>query len=414
MTDPKQFPSVHNLRRSTCVLALSCCVVVPTAMAQESATARVVDAISPYVSTSYTHDNNLFRLPDNLKDIDPDLPSPQNGRSDQILNYEGGFDWRTRVSQQEFLLNGFIFRNEYADYDEVDHTGGQGVGQWNWKLGRSTKGKLGFKYDKRLRSFANQLVPKKDLRKEKKTYGEINQGLFDNWIVNLRGSLADITFSESETLDIDRNVYGGAITYLSRAGNKLGFDVEYTDGDFKQDDSKNFNELDVGATLDWQATNLINVSGKAGWSWRDNDEDETRPDYDDFTARVNVVRKAGSDGNKITASVFRELSNLNDEIANFALIHGFSVEPYWQATGKIGVTFLASYEDRDFKGRGATVVPGLDSRDDEVYLANVKADYQLNKVFKFSVEFEAGERTSNRDLEEYDYRNVQASVTAEF
>jgi len=416
VTDFKHFsilPAQGGFSRKLAIAAFSF-ASVSAVQAQESTAMRFVDALNPYVTASYLYDNNLFRLPDNLGDLG--LPRPENGRSDQVARLEGGLDYRTRISQQEFLLKGFIYRNEYADYDDLDYTGGQGIGQWNWQAGRRTSGKLGFKYDKRLRNFENQLVPRKDLREEKKTYLEVDQRLAANWILNLRGSLADISFSESSALDIDRNVYGAELIFKSRAGNELGFDAEYTDGDFQQDDEKNFNEWDVGPTLRWQATNLINISGKAGWSWRDND-DPARKDYDDFTARLNFVRKAGTDGNKITAKVYRQLSNLQDEIANFALIHGVSIEPYWQATSKIGMSFLASYEDRDFKGEGLRPLPPgveLDSRDDELYLARVEADYQFNKVFKFSIALEAGERTSNRDVEEYDYRNVQASVTAAF
>ena len=416
--DASAVPLQHSSIWSGLAAVLIVLPVAP-AMAQESRIVRSLDAVNPYAEISYTSDSNVFRLSDDPASERPDPGAfsdvIDSGRADQYVTYKAGLDWTREISRQEIVVNGFIARTDFDDYDDFDYSSGQALVQWNWKFAKGWDGDLGYRFDKRLRSFENVLVPRRDLREESKFFGSLNRQLVSNWVLNLRTALADISYSESSGLDLDRNLFGGAITYRSRSGNELGFDVEFTDGDFKESDIRNFQELDIGPTLEWQATERILVRGKVGWTWRDN-ESELRDDYDDLTGLVTFVRR-GDGGNKIIAKVFRQVSNLGDEIANFALIEGVSVEPQWQVTSKIALKGLASYEDRDFKGRGLLSddpLPDLESRDDQLWKAGVTADWQFNKVFLFSLSGTIGERNSNRQFEDFDYREVLASVTAEF
>jgi hypothetical protein len=373
----------------------------------ESRWPALIKAIGPYVSVKYLHDSNLFRLPDEL--------SPSDGRSDQYSTITGGIDSSIKYSQQELVLKGYVYRNSYSTYDYLDYTGGNGLAQWNWSGGKKLSGELGYKYDRRLRSFENQIIPnpEQDLRTEKKVLAGVDIKFLRNWVLNLRGSLADIDFSTSDSLNLDRNVAGAAINYISRAGNEVGFDAEITSGNYDTDTLRNFDELDIGPTFDWKVTEKTKLRGKVGYSRRDNN-DISRLDYDDFTGDITLVRK-GAKGDKLTAKAWRKLSNLSDEIANFALIQGVSVEPKWQLSSNIALGFLIGYEHRDFQGVGLVpALPDLDSRVDKLYTGNISVDWKLTKIFNLSFGLNAEKRSSNRDLQDYDYRNVYAQFAAEF
>ncbi|MCP4000903.1 MAG: outer membrane beta-barrel protein [Gammaproteobacteria bacterium] len=376
-------------------------------IATKSSWSALVKAISPYASVKYQHDSNLFRLPDEIP--------PADGRSDQYSTITGGIDSAFKYSQQELVLKGYMYRNSYNTYDYLDYTGGNGLAQWNWSGGKKLDGTLGYKYDRRMRGFENQIIPNplKNLKTEKTVFASMDFKLLRNWVLNLRGSLAEIDFTTSELLNLDRNAAGGSIDYVSRSGNQFGFDIEITSGSYNNDSLKNYNKLEIGPTFDWKMTEKTKLRGQLGYSRREND-DINRIDYDGFTADVTLVRK-GAKGDKLTAKAWRKLSNLNDEIANFAIVQGVSIEPRWQLSSKIAFGFKMGYEYRDFQGAGLIPPPpGVGSRDDNVYTGNISVDWKLNNIFDLSLGLDAEKRSSNREFRDYDDRIVYAQFSAEF
>jgi exopolysaccharide biosynthesis operon protein EpsL len=375
----------------------------------ENRWADFVKAIGPYASAAYAYDSNLFRLPDEL--IPP--ITPPDGRSDQYSTISGGIDSTLKLSQQEILLRGHVYRNSYSTYDDLDYTGGNALAQWNWSAGKRLNGELGYKYDRRLRSFENQLIRSKDLKTEEKILAGVDLKFARNWLINLRASTADISFDSTALLDLEREVVGAAINYTSSAGNELGFDTELTEGTYDLNLLRNFDELNIGPTFDWTLTEKTKIRGKIGYTRREHD-DVNRVDYDDITGDITLVRKGGA-GNKLTAKLYRKLSNLSDEIASFAVVQGISVAPKWQLTSKIELSLLLGYEYRDFQGQGfLPSPPDLESRDDKVYTGNLLVDWELTRIFTLSFGLDTQKRTSNRDLEDYEYRNIHAELIAEF
>ena len=63
-----------------------------------------------------------------------------------------------------------MYRISHQTYDQNDYTGGHADATWKWSGGKGAVGNLGYMYDRRLRSFANQLVRRRDLRTENKIF----------------------------------------------------------------------------------------------------------------------------------------------------------------------------------------------------------------------------------------------------
>ena len=401
-------------RTQTSAFLAGCLVLASVAHgADTTATSRfasLVKGLSPFVAAGYSHDSNLFRLPDTLP---PDLV-PQDGRSDQYLTLSGGIDTEFDISKQQLAFAGQVFHNAYSSYDELDYTGGTGLAVWRWAGGSRVKGNLGYQYDKQLRSFVNRNIVTRenarDLRTENAFFADAELKVLQDWRLGVRGDWADIEFSASKLLNLQRFTGGAAISYLSPSQNILGFDAEVITGSYERDSSRDFDEWDIGPTFDWQFGSRTKIRGKIGYTSRDYDS-PTRIDFEDFTGRVSLVRKTGR-GNSIKATVWREVSNLGDEIATFALIQGISIEPTWKLSTNLALRLLLSYEDRDFDGEDPTLPPSdLADRTDKLYSGIVTADWQFTRALLLSLGFDAQKRTSNRDFRDFEARVVQAQFT---
>ncbi len=359
---------------------------------------RLVDAANPYASARYVYDSNLFRLDDDEASID--------GRSDHRASIAAGFDSTLSLSRQQIQLAGNIFREQYDTYDDLDYTGGRASAIWNWSAGSKFTGTAGYQYQRYLMGFANRTVFKqvRDLRSEDKYLASVAIDLPRHWQATMRGSFADVSYTENKALDLERLLGGAALNFVSRAGNIIGMDVEVINGDYDIVPARDFDEYTIGPTLTWQMTPGIRLTGKVGYTNRDV-RAPSESDYDDITGRI-VLRKRAADRDQLTVSIWRELSNLGDEIADFALIHGISIEPRWELSEALALRLFASYEDRDFEGIG-----GDSNRQDDVYTGGIFADWAITPNFSVSVGYNAQTRSSTRIYQDYDSRDIQLQIT---
>ena len=144
---------------------------------------------------------------------------------------------------------------------------------WHWSAGEATTGTLGYRYRRSLRDFANQtsLDKTEDIRTEHQLLASGDLDLPGAWKIGVRGDVADISFSNTETLDLQRTTLGASVGYVSGAGSVIGFDAEFVNGDYDSNPFSNFDEYTVGPTLEWQFTARTQLEAKIGYTSRDYD-----------------------------------------------------------------------------------------------------------------------------------------------
>lgn len=398
---PRRIPRSRSIPAVTAIILL----VAPNAplyaeddLLSRSMFERLVDAANPYASARYVYDSNLFRMDDD--------EASSEGRSDHHASITAGFDSTLELSRQQIQLSGNIYREQYDTYDELDYTGGRASAMWNWSAGSKLTGTAGYQYQRYLMGFANRTVSKevRDIRSEDKYLASIAIDLPRHWQTIVRGSFSDISFTENKALELERLLGGVALNYVSRAGNIIGLDVEVINGDYDIVPARDFDEYTIGPTLTWQLTSSTQLTGKVGYTNRDV-RAPSESDYDDITGRI-VLKKRAADRDQLTVAIWRELSNLGDEIADFALIHGISIEPRWELSEALALRLFASYEDRDFEGVG-----GDSNRQDDVLTGGVFADWTITPNISVSVGYNAQTRSSTRIYQDYDSRDIQLQIT---
>jgi len=99
------------------------------------------------------------------------------------------------------------------------------------------------------------------------------------------------------------------------------------------------------------------------------------------------------------------LSNLGDEIAEYAVVDGVSIEPIWYLTEKVNLRVEASYENRNFQ-----VDPFKSDRQDDVGAAGAFVDWEIARNIKLSAGIDSERRSSTRALQDYDFNRFQIQV----
>lgn len=384
--------------------ALLFCLCQPAAAANDDKShgadslGHLLDVFNPYASLTVTNDSNVYLLDDQQPAI--------GDRGDQYARLAVGFDANIRSGQQQYLLSGEFSPTRYNNHSEIDYNGAKAAAVWHWTASDVLNGTAGYRYSRTLRSFANQLAPKRiiDVRDENRVYGTVDRDLPENWKLGLRGSYADVTFSQTTSLDITRITGGATLSYVSRAGNTLGFDALVTNGNYKYSSIQDFNEYTVGPTLEWKFTVRTQLTGTIGYTERVY-TNSTKPNYGDVTGRFTLTIADAGRGS-LSASVYRELSNLGDEIAEYVVVNGLGLDPAWTLSNGLTARVHGGYEHRDFK-----VVTGVASdRIDDVGNVSGFLDWPIGRHFKLSGGVTVERRSSTRYLQSYQDLQQQLQI----
>ena len=388
------------------IVATLCLDATPlAAQGTETDVARVIDAFNPYATVGFGYDSNIYRLDDRVDPIGDE-------RADQYAMVSAGFDADITRSLQRWDLYGEAIHTLFNEHDDLDYTGSRAGAIWHWGLTKASFGSVGFTHRRALRDFANQppVNKVKDLRMENKLAGDANIKLPGRWTMGVRGEFADVTFSETDRLDLRRFLTGANIGYASTAGSTIGLDAEYLEGDYDENPLADYEEYTVGPTLDWNITERTVLEAKVGYTNR-NQADPLRQDYDGVTGRATVSFN-NDPLNALRVVLYRDLSNLGDEVLEFAEVTGVEVEPRWQLREGMDVRFVLGYEKRDFNPDPDAELIGLDpNRDDDVFTGGAYLDWQYTRNFKLSVGADMQKHDSTRELEDFDFHRFEIKLT---
>jgi hypothetical protein len=365
---------------------------------------RAVRTLQPYASVGYTRDSNLLRL--SRAEIDA-LEAAGGEAEDRYLTTEAGFSGVVTHGRQRFVLEGRVYRNDYDEFDEFDHTGGDARFRWNWAYGRLWDGDLGYAYRRGLRDPSNQVVPIRDMIDRHRFHAGVGRWLADNWKVNGAVHLTDISANRQTNLDKEITGYDAELNYVSSLGNSIGMAAGYADTAFDNNQERDFDEWSIGPQADWRVSDKTRIQANLAYLTRTYDDLDER-DFDGPVASLSIDWQATAKTSlKLTAA--RELSSFGDEIDNYAIVDAIIFEPAWAVTEKTTVRALAAFERQDYQG---TLVPaaGVPDRFDEVDTLGIWVDWNFMRNGRLSVGYESEDNDSNRSLESYDSQSVNVEL----
>jgi exopolysaccharide biosynthesis operon protein EpsL len=377
-------------------------------MTPEVVKAAPEDRIRPYVLGSLIYDDNLFRVADDDEAL---RLLGTTDTSDTIYSVAAGVNVDLEISRQRLLLDASVNRNYFDRFDFLDYTGADALALWRWEWGNLWSGEMGYRYERTLSGFTEFQVPIRDIRTRQRVFASAVRKLTPRWQARVGADWTQVDFSEREQNERRRTTGELGLQYVSRANNVLGGELRFSSADFPNREGlmdNAYTETEIAAVGDWRFGGRSRAQFRAGYLNREH-EVLSRRDFDGLVGRMDYLYQL-TGKTSITASAWRELSSLNDEIATYAVVTGLGLEPRWDITSKVSLRAGAFYEDRDFQGE--TDITTADRED--VYTFEVSVLYSPLRRVHLSLGYQWEERDSDSADREYEYQRILGALQFDF
>lgn len=359
------------------------------------------DTVQPYINASITHDDNLLRL---SKDADPMAASGQPSAADTIKQGTVGVKVDWKQSRQEVILDASASESRYTRFTSLNYQSKNLQSRWNWQLGNSLIGGIGYNKTTSLGSFAELQHLTKNLSTQQ------NEFIDGAWHVNpslrLNGAVTHATYSVTSN-----SVYGNDfMSYMAGAyftphdGNEIGirgirqvqkypvleaFSGVPVDNGFRQDQ--------LFATVNWLYSGHVRVNGQAGVVNRAHNQ-LTERDFNGRTMRGTLTWLASGKG-QIDLTAWDEIDAYDNLTTSYTQSKGFSFGPTWNLTGKLSVSAKLQHLERDFLGDPVVkLFPALSIpvRQDTIDSSSLSLNYRPMRSVNISASVQNERRSSNQ------------------
>lgn len=326
------------------------------------------DTFRPFVSYAYTHDDNLFRVPDTLAP----LYAPQ-GKSDSYQTAGIGFllDWRQ--SRQRVQANIGLNKTKFDKYTVLDYSGEDYNAHWDWELGNRLSGRLGGSYIKSLGNYQDfRLGVVSNTRTNQNAYLNANYRFHSKWQAGVRLShhARDYSASALRTSNSESDTLVGGLYYLGGTLERIGIELSNIDGRFpdrtpSDNLAREYTERSIKAMATWTATGASRVKANLGYVRRDN-EGIAGGDFSGFEGRLEGDWTP-TGKLLVNAALYRELNNYEYLNSNQVVVTAGNLSAQWLLSHKLRIGPTLTYETRSYEGT---------TRDDDLWSAGLSATYQ--------------------------------------
>lgn len=383
---------------------LARCSLIAAAVVSSTASAGdLIDGdetgFKPFVEIAIKSDSNVYRVESDaaLGLVDADQ------RDDISVDAAVGFEMATQSAAQRLELDARILRETYAEFSSLDHTGGDARMLWRWQPTDKWNGRIRASYEKLRRSFDNRLQLQEDIRQKARIGAESRFLHKGSWRSIVSADFIDTSFDEETNLDKQRVVVGLAAHKLgSRDSNHYGIEARAVDAAFDVIPEADYQQLEVSAVLDWQISNNNHVAVRLGWTRRDLEDNELRDDYSGVTGQI-ALRTEFNENLAVDTQVYRRLSNLSDDIADYTKMSGLRVTPELTLGARTVLALHAGYEKRDFSGN-------LTDRKDDVYDVGVTARWKVSGQSELSLSYHHLQKDSTLSEAEFDTDIIKLGI----
>jgi exopolysaccharide biosynthesis operon protein EpsL len=377
------------------------------------------DTVFVRADTGFTYESNVFRV------TDEDSPSVEQflggrGKSDMVWSVGAGVRMDLPVSRQRFRVDASAVRYLYSEFDELDYTGYNARGIWDWRVGNDWHGQLGAGVRNARRTYSDELgfiVP--SLYKSYDALLDVRYALTARWELET-GATSTRTRYEAEELrvdDFDLTTLKVGAQYRTPAGNGVGLRLRYEQGEWPNRPpapiaffDNEYDQYTLSAVVDWRVTGKSRLFGDVGYTRRqraaEDDRDFTGPSgrlaYDYQVTGKSAIR----------GSIYETRGPVEDFTATYVKTTGIDLSYTYQMTAKITAQATATYRRIDYLG--SAVVAGAPQREDRLTDLGVSVTYKPRRTLSFSTGATHESRSSNLPLGDYSAYTLYVTAGVEF
>lgn len=375
------------------------------------------DTLGAYVYGGTLYDSNPFRV---SGDEEARRRLGTTDTSDLVTRLGTGLQIAWPISLQTLRFNGAVELNHYQHFDSLNHMAANADAAWDWEIGRLWSGTIETGYTRGIAGFEEFQSVEKDTKIGRVTSADAGFQFLPDWQWVVGANRRSTSFDKRDDLDRVESTGFTEVRFNSSVNTHMGLRAEITKGDLENDQQLADGTLVSNDYTETQYSFVLGVEGSEELSYLTGRIGYTQRRYNDLsgrnfsgpTARLAYLWKI-TDKTALRLSGWRELQSQNDEIVNYVVAQGYSLEPIWQATLKLRFRGQYAFEDQDFKGGNGTDSANA-GREDELRTIGLGVDYEALRNLYLSVEATHKSRDSNREGREFDYDQVSAGVTYAF
>jgi exopolysaccharide biosynthesis operon protein EpsL len=322
------------------------------------AAAAFSDTIAPFVATSYSYDDNLFRLPDNS-------PGYDGARSDTSRQVQAGFLVNRPIGRQ--LLTGQMkwSRVSFDHFDQLNYNGKDYLADLEWHIANHLEGHAGASYAQTLTPFNDLRTTDRNLRVVRREYANGTWRFHPRWRVRGGFTRERYTYDSIAQRYADRseNATELGVDYLAPSDSRIGLQLRHLKGSFPNRADLNFSGIEQGyeqdevkANIYWRFSGVTQLQLLGGWVKRKNQVFSGR---DSSGANGRAIMYWAPLGKvRFTASLWHEFAAVENSLITSSLNNGASLAAAWDISAKVRMDAQVRREKRDFSAASGLVLPG--------------------------------------------------------
>lgn len=371
------------------------------------------DTLTPFVSASINHDDNLFRLSDDQSGL-------VGSSADTYRSVIGGVSFERPFGRQLFSGLADFSSMKFDRNNQLDYTGKNLSGEWHWFLGERFEGHLGASYAQALAPFADFHTVARNLRTIRKQYADGSLRFHSSW----QWRAAYVGYEYAYDLPTQRgndrkeDSLTAGIDYLARSGSTVGFQFRRLKGRYPYVRSLGPGASEYGFVQDeakvnvlWLATGSTQVLFLGGWARRKQNADADRADSG-TNARL-ILNWAPAKRVKLTGQVWREFAAIDGALVDSALTTGASATTTWDFSEKIQAVLNLKRDKRRFT-QASTAAVSLPSAflSDSSHLASLGIVYKPTRKLTLNLSAFRDQRSGSPAAGTNSYKANGASFNA--
>jgi hypothetical protein len=361
------------------------------------------DIFNAYVADHETYDSNLYRLPANVGPIST-VVSPNATREDYANTITLGGDGQWVLGRQVFVANLHIDENRFAHNDALNNTAGTATGLWNWRVGPYFSGQVGAEYNRGLASFAELRYLGRDVVDTENYFGNVRYQLGPRWALTGDLRTMDTTHSAQAVAfnDFRDRLVSGGIEYATGVDDTFSLEFHHYVGrypnnfllngaTFVSDYHEDFPQFWVKYAL----TDKTQFNANVGHLKRIYD-DAVGGTYSGIIWRASLDWQATEKIGFLVKS-WHEIHAYSVSESDYFVSQGGSLAPLWNATEKISLSLVASYEDQKYITNSISTIV-LGSRHDKFIAEQLNLYYTPRDKWSVNLFVRHEQRTSNQPI----------------
>lgn len=365
----------------------------------------------PFVSTDVTLDDNVFRF--GSKEI-ARVTFGDSQRSDVIKRVDLGLNSTINLSRQVFRLNADVAESRYAHFTLLDNQASNYGAFWDWRLGNLLSGTLGMSESTGLAGFAEIRNAVKNIRTIETKSASVRYLFHPSWSVsasvNEQSQLNDAqSFQIGDREDTTKRV---ALTYRNAIDNAVELSYSQFETLFPNRGVSVFGDSTIQDTLgveitwnpdvQWRVSSLL-AKVKVHYP------EDSRFDVQGNNLRTSLTYSPTSK-TSLSASIYKDISPLQDLFSTFVDTRGVRVNPSWQITSKLNLNGQIAVEHREFLGDPGVFSGNVGSRTDISRTRSLGLRYQVQRNTSLRLQYSGEDRSSTIADRTYEFNSLNFLV----